>query len=345
MNSPLKSPVLKTLLLSDQHMKSAALVNWIASHQSAPLKRLNFSMAGANDDHVVDYVDIATGGTAHRIIAGKIASFQQPLFLPIAHGAQKVVLLLSGAERNLVKDFAERALKEKGGLGGKPEIIFLHSPGPKDQPIDIAAWFAKAGQVRNPKIDLGDYSRIWGEISRTHVAEEVGVAPKQVDVPAAAAVAPAPVSARQVEMPVVAKEVAVVAETAEHKLKQTEGILEMANAAETLSALMQIDGAVGGLIGDYTSGMLLAKAGGGVNLDVAAAGNSEVIKAKMKTMAALGIKETIEDILITLGTQYHILRPVPGKAGLFLYLVLDKAKANLAMARFKVADVEKSLAL
>jgi hypothetical protein len=76
---------------------------------------------------------------------------------------------------------------------------------------------------------------------------------------------------------------------------------------------------------------------------LAAAGNTEVIKAKMKTMAALGIRETIEDILITLGTQYHLIRPLSLKQGLFLYLVLDKSKANLAMARFKLLDVEKAM--
>ena len=91
--------------------------------------------------------------------------------------------------------------------------------------------------------------------------------------------------------------------------------------------------------------MLLAKAGGGVNLEVAAAGNTEVIKAKMKTMAALGIKDSIEDILITLGTQYHVLRPLSVKHGLFLYVVLDKAKANLAMARFKLLDIEKGMTI
>ena len=108
---------------------------------------------------------------------------------------------------------------------------------------------------------------------------------------------------------------------------------------------MQIDGAMGCLIADYTSGMMLAKAGGGVNLEVAAAGNTEVIKAKMKTMASLGLKENIEDMLITLGTQYHILRPLAAKQGLFVYLVLDKAKANLAMARYKLLDVEKAMTL
>jgi hypothetical protein len=119
----------------------------------------------------------------------------------------------------------------------------------------------------------------------------------------------------------------------------------MANVNETLEQLMQIDGATAVCLVDSASGMLLGKAGGGVNLDVAAAGNTEVVRAKLKTMKALGITGTIEDILITLDNQYHIIRLVPHKPGLFIYTVLDKAKANLAMARYKIMDVEKALSL
>ena len=53
----------------------------------------------------------------------------------------------------------------------------------------------------------------------------------------------------------------------------------------------------------------------------------------------LALDDTIEDILITLGKQYHIIRPCANLKGLFIYLVLDKS-ANLAMARRKVQDAE-----
>ncbi|MCF7750630.1 hypothetical protein KQ945_07720 [Bacillus subtilis subsp. subtilis] len=112
-----------------------------------------------------------------------------------------------------------------------------------------------------------------------------------------------------------------------------------------MNALMTIDGAQAVALVDYESGMLLGEAGSGMDMEVAAAGNTEVIRAKMKTAASLNLNDTIEDILISLGKAYHILRPVSRKKGLFLYLVLDRNKSNLALARRKVQDVEADLAL
>jgi hypothetical protein len=119
----------------------------------------------------------------------------------------------------------------------------------------------------------------------------------------------------------------------------------MAGLDDTLNALMSIDGAQAVALVDYESGMLLGEAGSGMDMEVAAAGNTEVIRAKMKTAASLNLNDTIEDILISLGKAYHIMRPVAKKQGLFLYLVLDRNKANLAFARRKVQDVESQLAL
>jgi hypothetical protein len=78
---------------------------------------------------------------------------------------------------------------------------------------------------------------------------------------------------------------------------------------------------------------------------VAAAANTEVIRSKMRTMELLGLRETVEDILVTLGSQYHLLRPITGRSGhgLFLYLALNRDRANLAMARHKLRAIERSL--
>lgn len=120
----------------------------------------------------------------------------------------------------------------------------------------------------------------------------------------------------------------------------------MANAKETLPKLLEIEGCIGACIVDSNSGMTLGVLGGGsgsVDLEIAAAGNTEVVRAKRKTMKALGLQDSIEDILITLGKAYHLIRPLASNDALFIYLVLDKPKANLAMARIQLRALEKDL--
>ncbi|MEU4068409.1 hypothetical protein AB0F25_39490 [Streptomyces wedmorensis] len=112
-------------------------------------------------------------------------------------------------------------------------------------------------------------------------------------------------------------------------------------------AIASIEGSVGAALVDYTSGMALGTLGGGKDLDlaVAAAGNTDVIRAKVRAIELLGLNEEIEDVLITLGSQYHLIRLLRGRGGngLFLYLVLDKSRANLAMARHQLKRIEAEL--
>jgi hypothetical protein len=119
----------------------------------------------------------------------------------------------------------------------------------------------------------------------------------------------------------------------------------VSNVKQILEDAMTIDGAIGIALADFKSGMLLGSAGGsaGLNLEVAAAGNSEVLRSKQKVMGNLGLKDKIEDVLITLGSQYHLIRPLSKTNNLFMYLVLNKSQANLAMGRHKLAELEGRL--
>ncbi len=124
----------------------------------------------------------------------------------------------------------------------------------------------------------------------------------------------------------------------------------MANLESALKEAMTIDGAIGVALVDYDSGMALGTLGDNAELDlnVAAAGNTDLVRAKMRTMQMLNLHDNeIEDMLITLTTQYHLIRPLtmPNGRGLFLYLALNRARANMAMARHQLRRLETTLEL
>ena len=120
---------------------------------------------------------------------------------------------------------------------------------------------------------------------------------------------------------------------------------QMASAKDSLGKLNDLDGFIGAALVDSESGMLLAQEGGSslLNIEVAGAANTEVVRAKRRAIKNLGLKDEIEDILISLSKQYHLIRPLRSKGTLFFYVALDRNRANLALARITLAEVEKDL--
>ena len=83
-----------------------------------------------------------------------------------------------------------------------------------------------------------------------------------------------------------------------------------------------------------------------LDLEMAAAGNAEVVRHEMRMMATLGMDDSIEDILITLQRQYHLIRVLTrDNTYLFLYLALDRERANLALARHNLRRIEHELSI
>lgn len=121
---------------------------------------------------------------------------------------------------------------------------------------------------------------------------------------------------------------------------------DMADITQSLDDVMKIDGAIASALVDWESGLTLGTVGSpGFDIEYAASGNTAVVKAKMNVMRHLGIRGPIEDILITLANQYHLIRPLAQHPSLYLYVAIDKDKGNLGLARHRLKTIEESLSV
>lgn len=114
-----------------------------------------------------------------------------------------------------------------------------------------------------------------------------------------------------------------------------------------ISELNQIGGFIGACLVDAETGLMITSEGGDDTLDLEALGaaHTEVVKAKLAAIEMLGHEEQIDDILITLGGQFHLIRPLTDTPTVFICAALDKQAADLEVARAQLEKVEKTVSL
>lgn len=94
-----------------------------------------------------------------------------------------------------------------------------------------------------------------------------------------------------------------------------------------------VKGFIGASVVDLDTGMPLATRSSrpDFDLDLASAYNSEMVKAKLSTMRVLNIESGLEDMLLTLGDQLHLIKLVG--TGAFVYVAAERGATNLALLR------------
>jgi CheY-like chemotaxis protein/predicted regulator of Ras-like GTPase activity (Roadblock/LC7/MglB family) len=106
-----------------------------------------------------------------------------------------------------------------------------------------------------------------------------------------------------------------------------------------------VEGSLATLLVETASGNLIAAAIGakGVDLEVAARATAEFARQKPRVEETIGLKDTVEEVLLTSARRYYLLRPVGSEDRMFLLLVLDRSKANLTAAQKELAAIEREL--
>lgn len=115
---------------------------------------------------------------------------------------------------------------------------------------------------------------------------------------------------------------------------------------EGLDKVMELDGAIGGAIVDFESGMTLGTTGGRqIDMELAGAGNTEVLRSERNILDRLNVDDSIQDVLITLENQYHLIRMCEKHESIFIYVIIDRDQGNLGLARRKVDQIDDVLEL
>lgn len=113
-----------------------------------------------------------------------------------------------------------------------------------------------------------------------------------------------------------------------------------------LSPLKQLSGFIGAAVVDSETGLVLGRlADDSRDMDLAAAGATDVVHAARRVAQSLEADEDLEDVFMSFGTQYHLARTVGLNPAILLYLWLDRRTANFGLARITLKQVEEAIAI
>ncbi len=122
--------------------------------------------------------------------------------------------------------------------------------------------------------------------------------------------------------------------------------LDSARAHDALSTVLAIDGLLGCAVVDGTTGLVLARESRDdhpTDLDLSAAASAQVLRAHRLAARNMGLSDQIDEVMVSAGARQQVLRTMSRHPDLFLLALLDKKRANLALARYKLMEVEKEL--
>ena len=127
----------------------------------------------------------------------------------------------------------------------------------------------------------------------------------------------------------------------------TRGVLDAARGRQALSSLLKLDGLIGCALVDASTGLVLAhetRDDHPIDMELAAAATAQVLRAHRDSARSMGLTDGIDEVITTAGARNVLVRALQRHAELFIVALFEKHRTNLALARFQLLEVERSLA-
>jgi predicted regulator of Ras-like GTPase activity (Roadblock/LC7/MglB family) len=81
-----------------------------------------------------------------------------------------------------------------------------------------------------------------------------------------------------------------------------------------------------------------------IDMELAAAAAAQVLRAQRDAARSMGLGDPIDELITTAGARNVLIRALQRHAELFIVALFEKHRTNLALARFQLLEVERSLA-
>ena len=126
----------------------------------------------------------------------------------------------------------------------------------------------------------------------------------------------------------------------------TRGVLDATRGRQALSSLLKLDGLIGCALVDAATGLVMAhetRDEHTIDMELAAAAAAQVLRAQRDSARSMGLTDPIDELITTAGARNILIRALQRHAELFIVALLEKHRTNLALARFQLLEVERSL--
>jgi len=123
-------------------------------------------------------------------------------------------------------------------------------------------------------------------------------------------------------------------------------VLDAARGRQALASLLKLDGLLGCALVEAASGLVLAhetRDPPSLDMELAAASCAQVLGTHRDAARSMGLTDPIDEVIVTAGSRHVLIRTLQRHPELVLVALLEKHRTNLALARFQLLEVERSL--